>query len=310
MISKESKIGILTALTIAILYFGSSYLSGRSVFNTDNIYYVMYNANDGLKEGSPVTFKGLIVGKVNSVNIMPNKDYTVKVKFTVSKDIKLTSNTEARLVSTVFGLGVGSINLVVNPGELLPSKSFVPGILDLTIADGLIKNIPAFKSIDDVLSITNKFLLEIAKNTDKISAIFINLEVITQKLITLIAKNEANITNISQQLSGAMTMITDEDSGLKPVLMSISNIAKVLNGEVTRNYIEKINNALSNLDIILAKAANENNSLGKFIADSQLYDNINSTVLNADKLVLDLKEHPSRYVSFSIFGGRSKSPKK
>lgn len=308
--SKEAKIGILTTLAIAVLYFGSSYLKGKSIFNTDSTYYVVYDANDGIKEASPVTFKGIVVGKVVSIELLPERDYKIKVGFTVSKSIKLTSNTEAKMVSTVLGLGIGSINLVIRPGSPLPAKGFVIGTLDQGIADGLIKNIPAFKSIDDVLSITNKFLLEVAKNTDKISAIFINLEVITQKLITLIARNESNITSISQQLSRAMSMIADEDNGIKPVLVSISTIAKALNGEIAKSYIEKINSALSNLDIILTKAANGSNSLGKFVADSQLYDNINSTVLNADKLVIDLKEHPSRYVSFSIFGGGKKAPKK
>jgi phospholipid/cholesterol/gamma-HCH transport system substrate-binding protein len=308
--TKEAKIGILTTLTIAILYFGSSYLKGKSIFNTDNVYYVLYDLNDGIKESSPITFKGMVVGKVISIEILPDKDYKIKVGFTVSKKIKLTSNTEARMVTTVLGLGVGSINLVINTGDPLPAKSFLQGTLDKGIAEGLIKNIPAFKSIDDVLSITNKFLLEVAKNTDKISAIFINLEVITQKLITLIARNESNITNISYQISRAMTMITDESNGLKPVLISISTIAKALNGEVTRNYIEKLSSVISNLDIILAKAASGGNSIGKLLADSQLYDNLNNTVLNADKLVIDLKEHPSRYVSFSIFGGANKAPKK
>lgn len=34
--------------------------------------------------------------------------------------------------------------------------------------------------------------------------------------------------------------------------------------------------------------------------DTQLYDNMNSTMRHADSLVIDLKQHPKRYVHFSV----------
>jgi phospholipid/cholesterol/gamma-HCH transport system substrate-binding protein len=50
----------------------------------------------------------------------------------------------------------------------------------------------------------------------------------------------------------------------------------------------------------------KDNTLGLFLSDRSLYDNINSTVANADSLVIDLKAHPKRYVHFSVFGKKDK----
>ena len=40
--------------------------------------------------------------------------------------------------------------------------------------------------------------------------------------------------------------------------------------------------------------------------DPQLYHHLNATVRDADSLVIDLKQHPKRYVHFSIFGKKDK----
>jgi phospholipid/cholesterol/gamma-HCH transport system substrate-binding protein len=40
--------------------------------------------------------------------------------------------------------------------------------------------------------------------------------------------------------------------------------------------------------------------------DPSLYYNLNSTMMHADSLMLDLKQHPKRYVHFSVFGKKDK----
>ncbi|HEY0769403.1 MAG TPA: MCE family protein, partial [Sphingobacteriaceae bacterium] len=38
--------------------------------------------------------------------------------------------------------------------------------------------------------------------------------------------------------------------------------------------------------------------------DEKMYSNLNSAAENLDKLMIDLKANPKRYVSFSVFGGK------
>ena len=45
---------------------------------------------------------------------------------------------------------------------------------------------------------------------------------------------------------------------------------------------------------------------GLLMNDRQLYDNLNSTVRSADSLLIDLRQHPKRYVHFSLFGRKDK----
>lgn len=306
MMNKEVKIGILATLTIAIFYFGSSYLKGKHLFNTDSIYYVVYDNSSGLKEASPVLYKGIIVGKIISTEITKEENPQIKITFSVKKEIKVTTATEAQASTSMFGLGNACINLVISGGDPLPNHSCIPGMIDIGLTD---KITPTIRSIDELLIVTNKFLMEIAKNTDKISAIFINLELITNKLSSILVNNENNIASIGNEISKLITLMNDPQIGIRPLLINVNTISKDLNSGVFKNYLERINSILLNLDIIMDRTTKGENSLGKLSMDSEFYDNLNKTIVSTNTLMADLKEHPWRYLNFSIFGGPKSSSK-
>ena len=40
--------------------------------------------------------------------------------------------------------------------------------------------------------------------------------------------------------------------------------------------------------------------------DASLYTNLNATMMSADSLLVNFREHPKRYVHFSIFGKKDR----
>ncbi len=69
---------------------------------------------------------------------------------------------------------------------------------------------------------------------------------------------------------------------------------------------EKVNATLNNVYLLTDKLNRKDNNLGLLLNDSALYNNLNTTSKNAADLLEDLKEHPKRYVHFSIFGRKDK----
>ena len=47
-------------------------------------------------------------------------------------------------------------------------------------------------------------------------------------------------------------------------------------------------------------------TLGLLMRDASLYNHLSSTANDADSLLIDLKQHPKRYVHFSVFGRKEK----
>ena len=70
--------------------------------------------------------------------------------------------------------------------------------------------------------------------------------------------------------------------------------------------MREVDQTIANVQQLTAKLNSKEGSLGLLMNDTQLYDNLNSTMRNADSLVIDLRQHPKRYVHFSVFGRKDK----
>ena len=70
-----------------------------------------------------------------------------------------------------------------------------------------------------------------------------------------------------------------------------------------QQFVNQLNGMTTDLS---RKMTSTDNTLGLFLNDRGVYDNLNGTLQSADSLLIDLKAHPKRYVHFSIFGKKDK----
>ncbi len=86
-----------------------------------------------------------------------------------------------------------------------------------------------------------------------------------------------------------------------------SNLEKVSDEVAKANFAQTIteaNKAVADLQTIVSKVNSGTGTLSQLINDERMYNNLNNAAENLDKLMIDLKENPKRYVSFSVFGGK------
>lgn len=116
-----------------------------------------------------------------------------------------------------------------------------------------------------------------------------NLEVTSRQLKVL-------MNNDIPQLTGKLNTIGDN-------FVVISGNLKEIDYAAT---FKKIDTTLSNVKMLTEKLNSKDNTVGLLLNDPQLYNNLNQTTINAANLLEDLKEHPKRYVHFSLFGKKDK----
>lgn len=101
--------GVVLALLVALLAF-IMWLAG---FNTatEQRYDIFFKTSvDGLAKGSPVTFSGVPVGKVQEIKLLPDSPEFVRVRISIGEDTPILQGTTATVAGVGF-TGVSQINL-------------------------------------------------------------------------------------------------------------------------------------------------------------------------------------------------------
>jgi phospholipid/cholesterol/gamma-HCH transport system substrate-binding protein len=303
-LNQEVKVGLLATVALTIIYLGFNFLKGREVFSSNNSYYTVYNNCRGLDTSSPVLLNGVLVGRVRSLKILPNKEHSVLVTFETTKDIKLTDATRTRLISPSL-LSSKAIELLIGEGDPLKNYDTVPGqtgqgLEDIFLEEGL----PVLKDARNISSLVSQFVTNLIENTDKINSIFTNLEDTTQQLKQTIYRNRQEFDTLSWNMSEVSRALADSKDGVRPLLTKLNQLMAEMEGKKAKELSEKLYNILGSIERILDKTAQGESSLSHLLYDDHFYDNLNRTIGNLDKLVIDLKTHPWRYVNFSLFGKR------
>ena len=67
ILTKEAKIGIVSIVSLVLLYFGINYLKGINLFKPVNHYFVTFHNVKDVTVSSPVYIDGFKVGLVRSI---------------------------------------------------------------------------------------------------------------------------------------------------------------------------------------------------------------------------------------------------
>lgn len=304
-ITKETKIALVAIAGIVILFFGLNFLKGMTVFSNDNTYYISFSNVSGLSASNPIYADGYQVGIVKGIDYDYDHNGNVIVKFDVDNNLRIPKGSTAEIVSDIMGNVKMNLLLANNPRERVNPGDTIQGDLSAGLMDQVGSLMPAVKSmipkIDSILNSVNQLLADPA-----LRASLHNVQTIT-----------ANLTETSSQLNSLMAdingkvpgMMQKADYALDKAGSTLDNADKLTANLASVDIdgtMMKVNKTLDNVEKITADISCGKGSLGLLMNDSELYYNLNNTVNSANKLMTDLREHPKRYVHFSVFGKKDK----
>lgn len=301
MKTKEIKLAITAIISVIILYFGIIFLKGLKLFSTDNIYYVEMKDVGGLAKSGEVTSKGMAVGQVKDIQYnAENQMLTVALE--LNDGITPTAGSYATITKEL--LGAPKLNIIMgdNPSALLSRGDTIKGAsgTDLMSAAGdMIPQIQALiPKLDSILNAVN-----ILVNNPAIGSSLENLEYASYNL-------RATTDNINRIMGGDVQKLLSKAnnicSNLQTTTDRISSID--INGiaDNAGKAVDNANRTMENIQVFTNQLNNPNSTIGKFMNDDKLYSHIDSTALNASRLLEDLRLNPKRYVHFSLFGKKDK----
>jgi len=310
-ISNETKIGALTAVSIAILIIGYSYLRGSDVFSRSNKFYAIYKSVEGLTVSKPVLVNGFQIGRVSHMKLQPNG--STIVEFKIEPDYNIPTNTLARLESTDLLGGKAIVFELGNSKEYAENKDTLRADIQGSLAESLQpiqrKAELLIGKVDSSLAAINKILNpEFQKNVDRSFASIANslqtLEGTTKKIDALVGSQTTHINNILANAETASGGLKTTVNNMNDVTGHLKTVSSDLANSNIKQTLDNANKAVADLQAVMAKINSNNGSLGLLLNDTKMYDNLNNASKSLNDLFIDLKAHPKRYVSFSVFGGK------
>lgn len=300
-ISKEFKAGIATLLILVLFYWGFSYLKGKNLFESGvNTYQATFKNANGLKTASPVYINGLTVGTVLDTHFStdPNHKGEIVVEFSVGNDIQFSKNSTIKIQSAL--MGGSSLDIVptydgemVEPGDVLIGK-VEPGVVSSITGrlDPLqIKIESVITHLDSVLVKTNNMLSDTNSSNVKESLSSLNKTLANLEKIT---------TKVNKQVDGTLSNVKESTENLKVFSDSLSKVEIVA-------ISNKLNNTLTDLNGITSDIQHGKGTIGMLAKDEKLYNNLEAATKELEELLRDVKEHPKRFVHFSLFGKKDKT---
>lgn len=296
--TKEVKIAIVAIIGLIVLFYGLNFLKGLSFLSAENIYYIKFKDVSGLAQSSPIYANGYRVGVVKEVLFDYNNPQDVKVAVDIEEKLQIPNGTSAEIVSDM--LGNVQVNLLIGDdrSHMLQPGSTLPGEVSEGALGQVKKMIPSIEKmlpkLDSIMASLNTLMADpaIAHSLHNVEHVTANLTTSTRELNTLMAQLNREVPSMTQRAN--------------KLFDNANVVAENLNKVDVEQTMRKVNTTLENVEQFTSQLNSNNGSLGLLMRDQSLYNNLNNTMLSADSLLTNLREHPKRYVHFSIFGKKDK----
>lgn len=297
--SNEVKVGLSIVLAVLVLIVGVRYFQDLPIVSSSYMLTANFENVGGLSSGNPVRLSGVNVGTVESVRLRQDEE-TVRVRFRVNESVLIPEGSVAEIkgFAALGGVRLGiepgpSTNPPLQPGSTINTPSG-PGLLDQLTRQG-----PQITSkADTVLSNTARFTDALAgqmQDGGDLEQTLSSLRAVATTLESVSGGEEETLRSAIQNLEALtadLESFTDENAD------SLGTTVQRVNDNLSRleQNLANLERTTAALGAVAEKINSGEGTLGRLANDPSLYNNLDSTSVQMNRLLRDLQENPQRYL--------------
>lgn len=306
---KAIMVAIMAIAAIIIFYAGANFLKGAEMFGGNRKLYAIFDDAAGLPQGTPVMYNGFKIGKVMTVSLTSDSPARVCAAIAINEDMDIPKDSHFEL-STKDMLGGLVIHLRLGEAkQLAKNKDTLQSFLIPAFTDGLgdvMVQLSSIMSSVDSIALELKGIVSSKEGSSSLKIIFENLENSTTELNQLMSQNRAKFGHIVDNLNQLTTTLNEETPQLQSIIDNFDQISDDIAKADLAKVILEANQTIEQLSLIVEKIQKGEGDIGKLVNNEELYKNLALTTENLNKLLIDIKEYPDRYIHVSVFGKKKK----
>jgi len=294
--SKEFKVGLFSAITLVLLYYGFDFLKGRDFFEKTNKYYAIYDNVDELTKSSQVLVNGFAVGRVSNIRILQEKQNKVLVELEIDSDIQLGDSTRAILNSDFLGtksilLDIGRITIPAQPRDTIRAE-LAKGVFDQLTETAE----PVADNLQTTIRKLNAVLDNLANNSQELDSLFRNFQRTPVLLNNALVTSNEKIGEVSASLKVTTESLDQALAELKPTLRNLRVFSDSLKRIQLNKTMLKTQKAIEDFSAIVAKLSAGDNTASKLLTEDSLYVNLNKLLISVDSLARHFDSAPRDFL--------------
>jgi len=293
----EIRVGALVVLAAVIAVVGTMWFQRFQFAEKRYPIHVRFTEVGGLMPGDPVHVNGVERGKVQGVELTAPGEVVVEMGIregvAVPVDSRIVLKSIGIMGERFVSITQGTSSQMLQPGERVDGQ-FLMGMSEVMGSAG------------DILTDVQ----EAARSLREVA-----------EMLTARGKLQETMDNLADVSGSLREATTGEDAAVIEAIDRFNHVATLMDSLVTTHYTamdssmaafgraggrievaaDNIAGISDDLKSISQALRDQEGTAGRFIYDDALIRRLEHTLTSVDSLIIDMKLHPGRYVTFKIF---------
>jgi len=318
-ISNETKVGSLTAIAIVLLILGFNFLKGKSLSGDNTRYTATFLNVQGLAISNAVVINGKEVGNVYKID--GGKDMRkIAVTINMKDDVLVPEDSYAVINKSLLGSVQLEIRLGNNTSAFKKDGDAIRAVATSDFLDDAMKKLDptlvqvnsTLHSLDSLLGSINNVFDPNTKNNikgmiDNLNKTTASLAISSASLNTMLNAQTGALAKTLDNVSSFTGALKDNNEKLSQTMTNVQTMTDKFARIDLQKTLTTLDGTVNELKTAITKVNSDKGTMGLLLNDTKLYNNLNATSNKLNLLLDDVRTHPKRYISVSVFGKKDKT---
>jgi phospholipid/cholesterol/gamma-HCH transport system substrate-binding protein len=257
---------------------------------------VFYDSTPGLGIGTSVMFNGLRIGQLTKLDITDG--HKIEAIFEISSKMDIPKDSKMKIETEIFGgqkvrLVLGKSTEFAQDGDTL-----IPMYAEDKFSAINDQIVPLASKADSLLTSMNSFFKSESLNLaiDRLPLAVQQINLLLQQTQSLLAANKEVVTHTIGNVDRFSNNFVQYHQRINNLLIKLDSSTSGLDEVSLKHTVMEIDSLTKELNKITIQINSGNGTVGKMIYSDSLYNALNKSSNELNKVLLDLKKYPEKYI--------------